>query len=470
MEFLSFEFLAALALVFILYWAFPKRGWQNLILLGASLGLVLYFGASALMVLVGSTFLEWAISLKMGLTESRKGRLSLLWLSIALNLTQLAFFKYSRFFLPEMSHLLSLTGFRTGTLRLLMPVGLSFWTLQKMTLTLDVYHRRKAPERNFLNCLLFTGFFPTIFSGPIEHSRNLLPQFAKSRVWDTTRFSEGVWLFAIGAFQKAVIADNVAEVADALLRPGNAGVSIMLGMWAYALQIYADFAGYSYMARGCARFLGIDITQNFLAPYLTRNLSDYWKNWHISLSGWLNEYIFSPVSMDLRNWGTASIVTAIWITFIASGIWHGTGWTFFTYGCFHALGLTIFTLSKQVRKQVKSRTGNAAWLGWMAILITFNWVCLGYVFFRAPDLETAAGQIGSLFRGPWNPLTVACNWSVLVFSALAVFGLQGQVLRDRNVFWIFGKTVWFRVALYLALGFLLLRFYAPSDRFIYTQF
>jgi alginate O-acetyltransferase complex protein AlgI len=469
-QFLSFEFLAALALVFTLYWAFPRRGWQNLVLLGASLGLVLYFGIPALSALMGSTLLEWGIALKMGATASRRGRSWLLWLSIALNAAQLAFFKYSHFFLPEVSYLLSAIGFKTGTLRLLMPVGLSFWTLQKMTLTLDVFYGRKSAEKNFFNCLLFTGFFPTIFSGPIEHSRDLLPQFAKARAWDTGRFSEGVWLFAIGAFQKAVIADNVAVAADALLRPGNAGVSIMLGMWAYALQIYADFAGYSYMARGCARFLGINITQNFLAPYLARNLSDYWKNWHISLSGWLNEYIFSPVSMDLRRWGTAGIVAAIWVTFIMSGIWHGTGWTFFAYGCFHALGLTVFTLSKKARKRVKSWSGDSGWLGWLAVLFTFNWVCLGYVFFRAPDMATAAGQIGSLFRGTWNPLKVACDWSVLAFSALAVFGLQGQVMRDRDVFWIFGRTVWFRVALYLALGFLLLRFYAPSDRFIYTQF
>ena len=470
MQFLSWEFLAALAGVFLLYWSFPRRPWQNLLLLGTSLGLILYLDPAALAILAGSTFLEWLIALRLGSTASQVGRFRLLLLSVALNAAQLAFFKYSQFFLPQMTGLLHHLGFRTGMLRILMPVGLSFWTLQKMTLTLDVFYRRRPAERNFLNCLLFTSFFPTLLSGPIEYSRNLLPQFEKTRKWDAHRFSEGVWLFAMGAFLKAVVADNVASCAEDLLSPGNSGISILLGIWAYALQIFGDFAGYSYMARGCARFLGIDVTQNFLAPYLSRNLSDYWKHWHISLSTWLNDFIFVPTSMTFRGWGTASIVFAIWVTFLVSGLWHGTGLNFVVWGCIHALGLTLFSLTRRLRKRFKDHSGRDGWLKWVAVILTFNWACLGYIFFRSPNLPKAMQQLGSLFHNFWSPIAPSLNWGTLVLSALGVFWLQLRILRTRNVFWIFEEAVWYRVIFYLVLGFLLLRYYAPSDRFIYFQF
>ncbi len=470
MQFLSSQFAAALAVVFLLYWIVPSRAWQNLVLLCASLGFALTFGIQAVAVLAVSTLVEWIIALQLGRTESLSGRRALLWTSVALNVAQLCFFKYSHFFLPEMSSLLGGFGLNVSTLQILMPVGLSFWTLQKMTLTLDVYHRRMQPEKDFFRCLLFTAFFPTLLSGPIEHSRNLLPQFAKQRVWDPARFSEGVWLFAIGAFQKAVIADNVGVLSDSLLKPGNGGLALLAGMWAYAFQLYGDFAGYSYMARGCARVLGIDIKQNFLAPYLASNLSDYWKNWHISLTGWLNEYIFSTLSMALRRWGTYGIVAGIWVTFVVSGLWHGTGWTFFVYGCFHALGITVFTLSKNLRKRVKKAFPGSSWPEWVAIVFTFQFVCLGYVLFRAPNLAAAGAEFAALFSGSWNPMAVKVDWQTLLLSGLAIFAIQAFVRRERDVFWVFERTVWFRIALYLVLGFLLLRFYAPSDRFIYQQF
>jgi alginate O-acetyltransferase complex protein AlgI len=245
---------------------------------------------------------------------------------------------------------------------------------------------------------------------------------------------------------------------------------LMAGIWAYAFQLYGDFAGYSYMARGCARMLGIDIKQNFLAPYLATNVSDYWKHWHISLTGWLNEYVYSTLSMALRRWGTYGIVAGIWVTFIVSGLWHGTGWVFFAYGCFHALGITVFTLGKDVRKRFKKRFGDTGWPEWAAVLLTFHFVCMGYVLFRAPGIASAVSTYADLFRGTWNPAAVEVDWLTLGLCAGAIFALQACIRPDKDVMWIFGKPVWFRVVFYLALGFLLLRFYAPSDRFIYQQF
>ncbi len=470
MQFLSPEFFASLAVLFTLYWIVPKRNWQNFLLLGASLGLLYYLSIPAFLVLIVSTALEWSIARKLGATNSQKGRFILLWVSILLNFSQLAFFKYSQFFLPEVSRLFSMVGFKTGTLHILMPIGISFWTLQKMTLTLDVFYRRRQPEKSLIQCLLFTSFFPTLPSGPIESSRNLIPQFETVRTWNTRLFSEGIWLFSIGAFLKAVVADNVAQCVDTLLAPGQKGVAILLGMWAYGIQIYGDFAGYSYMARGCARVLGINVTQNFMAPYLSRNLSDFWKRWHASLSGWLNEFIFMPISMRLRRWKTWSILIAIWVTFIMSGLWHGTGLTFFVYGCLHAMGLTVFILTKNFRKQIRSRFKNQAWLDSGAAIFTFNYVCIAYLFFRAPNVLTAMKQVAAIFEPFWNPTALSLDWTMLILSAFAVFGLQWQEWRSQTVFWIFDRGIWLRVAFYLLLGFVLLRFYAPSDSFIYFQF
>ncbi len=469
MQFLSLEFLLVFVGICLLNWIIPRKSWQNFLLLVASLALVFYINPIALLILVISTFLEWLIALKMGVTENKRDRATLLWTSVGMNLAQLAFFKYSQFFIPEMTQILFKLGFHPGVLKILMPVGLSFWTLQKMTLTLDVFYRRIQPEKNFFLCLLFTSFFPTLLSGPIERSRNFLPLLQKPRIWNSHTFSEGIWLFAIGAFLKAVIADNVAVCADVLLSRGHSGLSILLGIWAYTLQIYGDFAGYSYMACGWAKLLGLDITQNFMTPYLTRNISDFWKHWHISLSGWLNEYVFVPTSMKLRDWKTGSILFAIWLTFVASGLWHGTGMTFFVYGCIHAFGLTIFTLSKNARKRFKKKFDGPL-LNFLAILITFHWVCFGFIFFRAPNLTQAWEIVCNLFHHSVIPLGPVFDWKVLCLTGFAVFWLQWQIAKDRNIFWIFERTIWYRVALYLLLGFVLLRFYETSDRFIYFQF
>jgi D-alanyl-lipoteichoic acid acyltransferase DltB (MBOAT superfamily) len=379
----------------------------------------------------------------------------------------LAFFKYSAFFLPRLASVPGLQGL--GPLKALVPVGLSFWTLQKMTLTLDVYYRRRKAERSYLRCLLFTGFFPTLLSGPIERSRVLLPLFAKDRAWDPRAFSEGVWWFALGAFQKAVLADNVATVAESLLKPGTGGLAVLAGMWAYAIQLYADFAGYSYMARGCARMLGLDIAQNFTAPFLTRNIADFWKQWHISLSGWLNEYVYAPCSMALRNLGTAGIVLSLWATFVASGLWHGTGWTYFAYGCLHAFGLSVYTLSKRRRKALKERFRDAAWLRGLAILVTFHFVALSFLLFRSAGLAEFWALAKGMMEGPWIP-AVKIDWPRLALGAAPVFALQWALSRTRDVHWVFARPVWVRVALYVALGFLMMRYYAPSDHFIYQQF
>lgn len=469
MQFLSFPFLAFLATVFLLYWAFPRRRFQNVLLLAASLVFVASWSLQALALLLISALFEWLVGRRMERLTASRARLGLLWVSIGVNLAQLGFFKYAHFFLPQIRTATSLLGWNASSLSILVPVGISFWTLQKMTLTLDVYFGRCPAERNFGRFLLFVSFFPNIVSGPIERARRFLPQLDSARGWDSRRFSEGVWLFAIGALQKIVIADNVADCATALLQPKASGLAVLLGTWAYAIQIYSDFAGYSDMARGVARIFGIDIYQNFQAPYLATNLADFWRRWHASLTDWLNDYIFTPTSFVLRDWGTASILVATWATFLTSGLWHGTGWIFLFWGGIHALGLTIYTLTAKRRKKFNKKWGKMWWAKGLAGLITFHWVCLGYVFFRASSFGEAVEHLQALFLGPWGGLP-KWNPAPLIASAIGITVLQSRIRSTGNVFWIFDLGVWTRVILYAVLGFLLLRFYAPAEKFIYFQF
>lgn len=463
MQFLSLQSLGFATVLVALYWLVPRRAWQNGLLTVASLGFLATFGAAAVGVLVVSTAVEWAIALRLGGATSLARRRAWLAVSVLLNIALLAYFKYGPTLLP------GLAG-AGGALAAVVPVGLSFWTLQKMSLTLDVYFRRQQPERNPLRCLLFASFLPTVLSGPIERAHKLLPQFAAVRSWSTRQFSEAVWLIVIGVFHKAVLADNVAVCADSLLQPGNSGLATLVGIWSYAINIYGDFAGYSYMARGLARLFGIDVTQNFLAPYLTANLSDFWKQWHISLSSWLTEFVFTPVAMALRRRGTLAIIAATWATFTISALWHGTGVTFVCWGAVHAIGWSTWVLGKAWRKWVKERYATQRWPTILAVVLTFHWVCLGYVFFRAATLQEAVSQLRGLLTGPWDPLALTVDWAILLPCGVTALGFQWSVARSRSVFWIFDKSVWFRVVFYLVLLMLVLRFYAPSERFIYFQF
>lgn len=464
MDFLSVPFLGLQAILLALYWFAPDRQWQNRVLLGGTVFFLFCLGRATALLLIASTVLEWIIALRLEKAASPRGRRAWLWASVVLNIGALAACKFGRFLPTGFGHV------HSAWLTALIPVGLSFWTLQKMSLTLDVYFRRRPAERDLTACLLFAGFFPTVLSGPIEASRNFLPQLEKKRTWNARRFSEAIWLIAQGAFLKAVIADNLAPVSESLLGPGARGLSIALGGYAYALQLFGDFAGYSYMARGIARAYGIDIIQNFVAPFLARNLSDFWKHWHASLTAFLNENVFAPVSLRLRGQGTAGMVIAIWATFLASGIWHGTGWLYVAYGGIHAFGISFLAMTRNWRKKLVSRFGKEGWYATTCILLTFHYVVLSFLVFRSPDLPAALAQLGALFRGGWSLSGLEVDWAALLLSGLAVFWLQSRVRAARDVFWIFARPVWFRVAFYLILGLLLTRYFAPSDRFIYFQF
>lgn len=469
MPVLSFAYLLLLPAVLALYWVGRSRTWQNGLLLLASLGFAASWSTSLLLVLVVSTALEWRLAHRIHTAGSPGIRRAWFWTGIVANVLLLAFFRTQDFFAPPLAALVGRLGADPQTVHILAPAGLSFWTLQKMTLTLDVHSGRIAPERNVLRFLLCVSFFPNLVAGPVERIRNLRPRFAKARTWETHRFAEGIWLLALGAFEKAVVADHVADIAKTLFAGEPGGLAILLGTLAYALQLFADFAGYSDMARGVARLFGIDLTQNFRSPYLSANLTEYWKRWHVSLSSWLDDHVFAPTSFTLRRLGTKAVLIATFVTFLVSGLWHGTGWQFLAWGMVHATGLAALILLQGPRKRLKKRWGKRRWFKGLAILLTLGWVGIGYVFFHAASLPQALGQLGTLLAGRWGNLP-AFDLHVLLLSSLAVFLLHILPERTGTPFWAFRLPLWPRVALYLLLGLLLLRFHAHSTNFIYFQF
>ncbi len=468
MQFLSFEFAAALAVVLALYWSVEQA--QNAILLAASVIFVALFGWSAVTLLLVSTVAEWQIALAVERSAEPALRKRWLWVSVSLNLSQLIYFKYNQFYVDTLATWAQAAHLPAGALAVAMPVGLSFWTLQKMTLTLDVYYRRMAAERNLLRCITFVAFFPTLLSGPIERASRFLPQLSVPRRWNYSVWCQGIWLLSLGALHKCVLADQVGQCAEAWLAPEQSGLATLLGLWAYALQIYGDFAGYSYMARGVARLFGLDVTQNFLAPYLTTNLSDFWKHWHVSLSSWLNDFIFNPLALALRQRPTLGVLAAAWATFLTSGLWHGTGWQYVVWGAIHSAGISAVLLSKNLRKRAKKRLGDPLWLRLLAGLVSFHTVCLGYLFFRSADVQSGWAQLCGLFSGPWLPVALGTNAWLLAAAAAGTVWLQGRARQASNLFWVFDLSPWRRAVVYAALMALLLRGYAPGERFIYFQF
>ncbi|HTE05565.1 MAG TPA: MBOAT family O-acyltransferase, partial [Planctomycetota bacterium] len=335
MRFNSFDFLVFFALVFAAYWRLPQRG-QNLLLLGASYVFYGWVHPWFLYMLVGSTVMDyWAAR---GMERFPARRRLLLRLSLAGNLGLLATFKYFDFFVVNVSELLAHFDLHPSLpmLRVALPVGISFYTFQSLTYTIDVYRGELAPRRSFLDFALFVTMFPQLVAGPIERAKRLLPQIERDRTLDFARLESGVCLAVWGFFKKLVIADNIVIYADRIFELKHpAGPMIAAGAAAFALQIYADFSAYTDIARGTARLLGFELMENFRAPYLATSPSDFWRRWHISFSSWIRDYVYLPLGGSRA--GRARFAFAAMTAMTLSGLWHGASWNFALWGVYHGV-------------------------------------------------------------------------------------------------------------------------------------
>lgn len=341
MLFNSLSFAFFLPVVFLLYWFAAKENLrlQNVLLLVSSYFFYACWDWRFMFLLIFSTFLDYFTGIKIHEAADKRGKLFWLWLSIGVNLGFLGVFKYYNFFAASLADGLSLLGYRAdlGALQVILPVGISFYTFHGLSYVIDIYNARIRPERNFTDYAVFVSFFPLLVAGPIERATHLLPQILKKRKFSYPQAVDGLRQILWGLFKKIVIADNCAEYANAIFNNSSAysGSTLVLGALFFTFQIYCDFSGYSDIALGTARLFGIELLRNFAFPYFSRDIAEFWRRWHISLSSWFKDYLYIPLGGS--RGGTWIKIRNTFIIFLVSGFWHGANWTFIVWGLLNAL-------------------------------------------------------------------------------------------------------------------------------------
>jgi len=425
MLFNSLSYAFFLPVVALLYASAP-RGARWALLLAASYAFYATWNASYLLLLLASTALDYTVARQLARTRSAPARRALLGLSIAGNLGMLFTFKYWGFAAMALGQL----GVRVPRLDVLLPVGISFYTFQTLGYAIDVY-RGARPERHAGWFALYVAFFPQLVAGPIERAGRLLPQLRRAPDLEWARVCSGLELVLWGLFKKVVIADRLALYVDAVY--GNPGLqspgSALLATYAFAIQIWCDFAGYTDIARGSARIFGVELMENFRAPYFARGVQDFWRRWHVSLSTWLRDYLYIPLGGSRQ--GAARTARNLMLTMLLGGLWHGASWTFVVWGGLHGVFLVAARASAPLRERLWAASGlpDALRAG-LARLVTFHLVCLAWVFFRAETLADATALLGSL-AGPWRAPAVDASVFAHALLGLALL-IPVEIARERG--------------------------------------
>jgi alginate O-acetyltransferase complex protein AlgI len=400
MSFVEFRFLWFFLLVFVVFWTLRENRSRKIWLLCCSYVFYAAWNWKFCFLLLGSTTVDYVVGRMLARENDPRWRRFWIVTSVTVNLGVLGFFKYFNFFISSASEFLAWLGLPTSvsSLNIILPVGISFYTFQSMSYTIDVYRRRLAAISSFVDLALFISFFTHLVAGPIMRAAVFLPQLLSARKFAEVDVRSALLLFLSGFIKKACIADGVAEMADLYFAaPASFTVaSAWIGVLCYAIQIYCDFSGYTDMARGCARLLGYELSINFRFPYFAQNVTEFWRRWHISLSTWLRDYLYIPLG---GNRGPRWFVYRnIMITMLLGGLWHGAAWTFVIWGALHGIALVVHREWTRLRNG--SERVNAA-MGWLAWPLTIYWVCVAWIFFRSHDLDRAATTLNQfvLFRG-----------------------------------------------------------------------
>ncbi len=473
MEFNSFLFAGFLVTVFCLYWVLPHKK-QNILLLLSSYFFYGCWDWRFLSLIWVSTAVDYYCAKRMDGQNKQKKKVYLL-ISLIVNLSILGTFKYANFFASSLQDFAHLLGFQFDniTLHILLPIGISFYTFQTLSYTIDAYLGKLKPSQNFIDFAIYVSFFPQLVAGPIERAPHFIPQVSRPRVFDWGQFNEGCWLIFWGLYKKVFIADNCAKLVNHTFGPDLATMSgerVLIGTYAFAWQIYCDFSGYSDIARGTAKILGFELMLNFNCPYFSVNLTDFWKRWHISLSSWLNDYLYVPLSLSLRNLGVYSVIIAAFITFFLSGLWHGAGWQYIFWGLIHGFGIVILELTKKRRKKIRKKVPHHLYR-FIAIFATFHYVCLSYVFWRAHSVSHGfeiLGQIFSTFQ--WSGKLFSEGFSLVGWIALLLI-IQSFQHFKKNMSPVLNWHWAVRALIYYLILFSIVRFgIFDGEQFIYFQF
>ena len=404
MLFNSLDFAIFLPIVFMLYW-FVLNGnlkLQNLLIVLSSYVFYAWWDWRFLSLIIFSTLVDYFVGQKLRNEQQISKRKILLWISILVNIGFLGFFKYYNFFIDNFIDAFSLFGLqiKANSLNIILPVGISFYTFQTLSYTIDVYKKKLEPSQDFIAFSAFVCFFPQLVAGPIERATNLLPQFYKKRIFLYEKAVDGMRQILWGLFKKMVIADNCAEFANQIFdnSADMNGSTLFVGAIFFAFQIYGDFSGYSDIAIGTSRLFGFDLKQNFATPYFSRDIAEFWRRWHISLSTWFRDYLYIPIGGS--RGGIWMKVRNTFVIFLVSGFWHGANWTFIFWGALNAIYFLPLLLTKNNRNNIGIIAENKLLPSIkeaFQILSTFVLTVFAWIFFRAENLSHAFSYIGAIF-------------------------------------------------------------------------
>jgi len=480
MLFNTINFAIFLPIVFILYWFAAKRNLrlQNILLLVSSYFFYACWDWRFMFLLIFSTLLDYFTGIKIHEATIQKKKMFWLWLSIIVNLGFLGAFKYYNFFAASFAEGLSLLGFKANivSLQVILPVGISFYTFHGLSYVLDLYKNRIKPERNFIDYAVFVSFFPLLVAGPIERATHLLPQILKKREFDYSKAVDGLRQILWGLFKKIVIADNCAEYANAIFNNSAdySGSTLVLGALFFAFQIYCDFSGYSDIAIGTARLFGIDLLKNFAFPYFSRDIAEFWRRWHISLSSWFKDYLYIPLGgskggkwMKIRN---------TFIIFLVSGFWHGANWNFIVWGFLNALYIipSILFNTNRYNLDIVARGKFLPTIKeFFAIGITFSLIVFAWIFFRAANVTHALNYISGIFSRSFFTIPYGIGIKKSIVLLLFLFFIIEWIGREQqfaiaNLGAKWHKPV--RWAMYYAIILAIYNFAGAEQQFIYFQF
>ncbi|MGB0524027.1 MAG: MBOAT family O-acyltransferase [Flammeovirgaceae bacterium] len=471
MLFNSVEFFLFLPVVAFFYFITPVR-WRWLILLLASYGFYMYWRADYAILIAISTTVDYLIALKMGAIAEKGKRKKWLWISLLVNLGLLSCFKYLNFFSDSINLLLHVIGLspRLPESNLLLPIGISFYTFQTLSYSIDVYRGRIQPETHFGKFALFVSFFPQLVAGPIERAKSLLPQFSFQFQYDHERIKNGCLLILAGLFKKVVIADRLAEyIQFVYANPAQqSGGDALIATYFFAIQVYCDFSGYSDIAVGAAQILGIKLSENFKRPFHGQSLQEVWSRWHVTLIAWFRDYLFIPLARQQPK----RVFINIMVVYLATGLWHGAHAKFLIWGGIN--GLIIYV----ARRLKKEKLGlNIKW-AWLNRFIAFNLFCLSVPFFCAQTTNDAITILHHIFTDfHFSNLAFRINASYyemcLAIGALAALEWVHHYQENHGSVrtWLAKQVPWFRWTFYYLLIFSILLFgWFNAKEFVYFQF
>jgi len=483
MLFNSIDFAIFLPIIFIVYWFVTNKNLklQNLLILVSSYVFYGWWDWRFLSLILFSTIIDYSIGINLSKQENQTKRKILLWTSILINLGFLGFFKYYNFFLDNFISAFSLFGteINSSSLNIILPVGISFYTFQTLSYTIDVYKRKLEPTKDFIAFSAFVSFFPQLVAGPIERATNLLPQFYSKRHFNYSKAVDGMRQILWGLFKKIVIADNCAQYANTIFNNSSeySGSTLVLGAIFFTFQIYGDFSGYSDIAIGTSRLFGFNLKQNFAFPYFSRDIAEFWRRWHISLSTWFRDYLYIPLGGS--RGGTWNKIRNVFIIFLVSGFWHGANWTFIVWGALNALYFLPIFITNNNRNNLNivaqgKYLPNVKELLFMSL--TFGLTVFAWIFFRAENITHAINYISEIFSNTlFTYPTYDSNGSkktifilLLIFISIEWYGREQQFAIAklgqnwyRPIRWSFYALIIFAIGMFMP---------SIESPFIYFQF